>query len=654
MPRRTTVVATLAAALWALLSAAGASAQDLESAAPRALEPDNPDVAIAEMGHQVLVFTGRAGQGFAVLARTRPRAGGPWSAPTRLSATSAKRPSQPAVAIRRDGAAVAVWRGPGGTVLSALRPGPSAAWVRLSVTAAAGDRFVPDVALGGATATAAWGEGSGTGWRARFATLDVASRTWLVGSTLAIDGPPSVAVGAGGDVSATWVGADSAVRAALRPSGATGWESPAQLGATGAGPATAVAPSGAAVVAWQGTRVRAAVRPAGAASWPAAEDLGQGSVPVPNVAINTAEDAAATWLAFDAVSVDMRQRSGADGIWGPRITLDRTALTGGDGAPAALDELGNSFFAWIDPEGPGAATLSAWVGPTPEEIPLRSSFSGDVGGDLERVVLVTDGRGDALVASTRSLPFGELSTDIAVAPVRRLACAEPPPEPIPSPPDTITLSVAQLRVNQRISSAAIRRADAIEEWLSGPIESRDICGGGVMASTLGPGLETGPLSAPRTISTPDPRPLVIAPAMPDPDANFTLSATQLKINQRIASRAVRQANALQERLDRGLSGGDLADDAITARTLGVTIALTEALPFSKPPPTRTVVPPPADKDVTFTLSAQQLAINQRISQAAIERLNALRSRLATGLTTSDLRAETVTAANLAPGAVHAP
>ena len=382
MPRGTAIAVTLAIAGWALLASSGASAHGLFTAAPRALEPDDPDVAIASSGHQVLVFTGRSGRGFAVLARSRSHAGGPWGAPTRLSATTAKRPLRPAVAIRPGGTAVVVWRGPGGTVLSALRPGPSADWVRLPVTRAAGG-FIPDVALGGMIATAAWGEGSGTDWRARFATLDVAARTWLVGTTLAIDGPPSIAVGAGGDVSAAWT-ADwgQSVRASLRPSGA-GWQPATLLTMSGAAPATDVARNGAAIAAWQewsmpgrpsaDTRVRAVLQPPGSPSWSSPEDLGVGSFPSVEAAINTAGDAAVTWLGSGGAEANMRRRSGVDGEWGPLITIDRTDAGGSEAARVALDELGNSFFAWIDPEGPGAATLHAWVGPTPLQVPLRTA-----------------------------------------------------------------------------------------------------------------------------------------------------------------------------------------------------------------------------------------------------------------------------------------
>ena len=109
---------------------------------------------------------------------------------------------------------------------------------------------------------------------------------------------------------------------------------------------------------------------------------------------------------------------------------------------------------------------------------------------------------------------------------------------------------------------------------------------------------------------------------------FTLSVEQLRINQRIASAALRRANALVARLDAGLSGGDIRAGAVSANRIGATIGTIRADATAPPAPTRTVIAPAADKSgVVFTLSAAQLRINQRIGQAAIRRLNEVRGRL---------------------------
>ena len=48
---------------------------------------------------------------------------------------------------------------------------------------------------------------------------------------------------------------------------------------------------------------------------------------------------------------------------------------------------------------------------------------------------------------------------------------------------------------------------------------------------------------------------------------LSLSAAQLRINQRIAQAGVRRANALVAHLQAGLDGGEFADGSITARAL---------------------------------------------------------------------------------------
>ena len=103
-----------------------------------------------------------------------------------------------------------------------------------------------------------------------------------------------------------------------------------------------------------------------------------------------------------------------------------------------------------------------------------------------------------------------------------------------------------------------------------------------MAPALESGHATRPPTTSRTIFAADPRLLRIEPAESNPDASVTLSTTQLRINQRIASRAVRQTNAPTERLDRRLSDGDLDPDAITPEKLVPTIVLTQALPAIPP------------------------------------------------------------------------
>lgn len=232
-------------------------------------------------------------------------------------------------------------------------------------------------------------------------------------------------------------------------------------------------------------------------------------------------------------------------------------------------------------------------------------------------------------------------------------CATAPAPPAPSAPGTVTLTVAQLQINQRIYAAAIKRAEAINAWLDAGVEARDLCAGGLLASSFHAGIATaaGANGALDPAAAPDPRPITPEPLATKTGVTFTLSTEQLRINQRIAARGVREANALQERLAAGLSGGDIDDGAVTGGKISTSVVITGATPAATPPArTRTVVKPPAPKTgVVFTLSAAQLAIDQRIGQAAIRRLNVSRDALLTGIAADELKTATVTAVDLAPG-----
>ena len=91
------------------------------------------------------------------------------------------------------------------------------------------------------------------------------------------------------------------------------------------------------------------------------------------------------------------------------------------------------------------------------------------------------------------------------APVAMPACKTLPLPP--APPDkenvTFTLSVTQLRINQRISQAAIRRLNAVEARLNGGLQSRDLCGYSVGPPQLGPA-SPAPRRPPRWPRSPRP------------------------------------------------------------------------------------------------------------------------------------------------------
>lgn len=149
----------------------------------------------------------------------------------------------------------------------------------------------------------------------------------------------------------------------------------------------------------------------------------------------------------------------------------------------------------------------------------------------------------------------------------------------------------------------------------------------------------------------------VLPALADPPkgdpSKITLSVDQLIINQRIDQAAIRRANGVQSWLDAGVESRDLCQSALGAEELyaGSAGGYTGVPGTYGPPDPRPVQIPaaqPGDPS-KVTLTVDQLLINQRISQAAIRRLNALKARLDGGLTGGDIDDGAVGRAQLKAG-----
>ena len=217
----------------------------------------------------------------------------------------------------------------------------------------------------------------------------------------------------------------------------------------------------------------------------------------------------------------------------------------------------------------------------------------------------------------------------------------------------VTLSTSQLLINQRISQAAVRRLNLIEQRLDAGLIRADLRPGGIGPSAFGPGIgvavaPTGPAPPPPPLTGRPPA--APAPARrPGAARSIRLVRGQLVINQRISQAAVRRAAGLSRRLRGGLTGGDLRAGAIDASRLagGVTIVASGPGPEFAPTTTRVARGRAGDpRDVRLTSS--QLAINQRIAQAGVRQANALAATLAEGLVGDDFRPGTISTANLDP------
>jgi hypothetical protein len=233
-------------------------------------------------------------------------------------------------------------------------------------------------------------------------------------------------------------------------------------------------------------------------------------------------------------------------------------------------------------------------------------------------------------------------------------CVTLPPVAAPTKgdPSKITLTTKQLLINQRIDQAAIRRANGVQNWLEAGVQARDICQGALGAAKFQTGVVTGFTGLPITLAAPSPRPVTVPAAVPGNPNAVKLTTNQILINQRISQAAIRRLNGLKARLDGGLSGGDLANGTLTRPTLatGLQILFAPAPPANPPAKTVTVIAKATPGNPNrVTLSKNQLLINQRISQAAVLRANALIRRLNIGLGSAAIKDATITGADLATG-----
>ena len=369
------------------------------------------------------------------------------------------------------------------------------------------------------------------------------------------------------------------------------------------------------------------------------------------------------------ISAQRVRRIGPDGVI-TTVAGTGTAGFGGDGgaATSALlnapievvpDAFGNLYIADSGNNRVrrvnGAGVISTIVGSG------TAGFSGDGGPAVDARVsspagVVLNAGGDLFVADrgNNRVRMVENPQPPNVVPEGSAQCARVAARPAPSgSKGTVVLSAEQLLINQRISQAAVRRVNAVQNWLDDRLATNDLCGGAFVSQSFDTGITTGANSAPRpeALTPADPRPVVVKPGRTGSGAAVKLEASQLLISQRISQAAVRRANGLTERLDAGLNGGDLRDGAVTLAKISVGLRIVTATITTPAVRTRTVVaPPPTGKPAKVTLSATQILINQRIAQAAVRRSNALVDRIGAGFGARDFKAGTISIADLATSA----
>ena len=223
-------------------------------------------------------------------------------------------------------------------------------------------------------------------------------------------------------------------------------------------------------------------------------------------------------------------------------------------------------------------------------------------------------------------------------------------------PAGIRLSAGQLLINQRISQAGVRRVNATIDRITKGLTGTDIrdCAlswddfnAAFTASLVGPepvGTSTG-VGAARAVPN--------RPRQARDPGSVRLRRTQLIINQRISQAAVRRVNAVRERLD-NLTAGDFQLGTIGAAALATEMrrVLGGGAPDNTAGSTafKPITPkaPGVRNPGAVKLTRGQLLINQRISQAAVRRINHVQAELASGIVSRQIVDGSLVRANLTP------
>ena len=504
---------------------------------------------------------------------------------------------------------------------------------------------------GSGTAVAVWSEVAGFGDPGVVrASVRGPGGRWQDAEALSGPGArePALVAGPAGALAA-WVTDEpggGAIWVAARPAGG-GWEPPRRLAASPSAPsrpALALNEHGEALVAWQQDGALLVAGRGRDGGWRAAEPV-SGAV-VAHAGINSP----AAWAAIDEagavlVAWQARARPGtvdvvaatrpAGGAWRAPETVSLPDERGA-GAPAIALRDGRAVVVWSQPRGGSGAIVMAR-----EAVLATGAWSAP-----ERVSEPGE------IAIAPSLAMDSRGRAVTVYEARRagLRVAEHPAAPAP-PRSPVRLSTEQLLINQRISQAALRRANAVVARLDEGLTDADVRLGSLTERPFGPNVAIAGFEGSEVADPGPTAPVRVAPAARR-RVSLELSARQLLINQRISQAAVRRSVLTRRRLDLGLTGEDVRDGAITAAHLapGLAVASADAAAAPLVPPHRLAEPAFPGAGGRVRLTREQLVINQRIAQAAVRRANALIVQLEGGFGAEDFRPGSLGGADLTPDA----
>jgi hypothetical protein len=370
---------------------------------------------------------------------------------------------------------------------------------------------------------------------------------------------PDASIAPDGTVRAVWIEAVALVgyqivTATRSPDGA--WSAPATVASEPASNRiddvkVLAGPAGRAVIAWRSSArrgVKVLRLGAGGAAEIAPITLRDGAMTIPRLALGGSPSGAlVAWIELDAPGIG-------------RAVAVHLPFEGDPGTARTVSRSGETVRELLITSGPARLGLVAWTAREAGRRVVRISRLDTSTGELapwvsapvnsEEGVAVAVSEGGRGAAAWRARLEGRPATRIVAGPLDRerpadsgtitqpraglappsLAVASTGPIPValgdpagsfrvalrlatcrPAAAGTgVRLTAAQLRINQRIAQAAVRRINALTAMVDG-------------------------LPAPK-------------PGAGDTSARVTLSAEQLRINQRISQAAVRRANALADRV----------------------------------------------------------------------------------------------------------
>lgn len=537
--------------------------------------------------------------------------GSGWSQPEPLSLPG-EAAGPPAIATGDTGAGLGAW--PQGGALTSAERAPATPW-GLPESGPAG--VTADVALatiGEGATLAVWATATGPA-----SAIRLSGEPWGAPQLLDADGPAPVGLrlaSNGEDAVAVWSsGAGEGTRASSFVDG--DWSDVTVLSgeAPGADPAVDLDDDGRALAVWRSAanQLAAAERNAGG-EWSEPESVTTAGVSgrtAAEIVIGSDGGAVATWREPGQIAAAQRAD---DGSWAAPV---RVSSASRPSAPVAAGRAPRLIGPQIAADGTGLSV--AWSELSTGRLLVRTRSDAGIWGAIRPLSpsrenareprVAVDDDGNLLVAWIQGSGTG----------TRVRAAQRPAGEDFTAP---VNLSRRQGEVHDLAMSAAVD-GGALAAWL------RDTSSGTFVVAARA-----------RTETACAIVPMQAYPAPSKSTAKF--SARQLGINQRISQAAVRRAAAIERWFDDGIVSSDICGAGLDHNDLGPGITrvfagvpVTQAVfPIATPRPLE--VAPAAQGSGQVTLDARQLRINQRISQAAVRRINALTKRLDGGLTGGDL------------------